>query len=87
MDLSRYDGKRICVLLKTEETTVPACGVAVYETDESLGGALRVALDSPEGVEGVDLFISESQWKGEITTESDLDCDFCFVPASEEESD
>jgi hypothetical protein len=90
VDLSQYHGKRICVLLHAAGRTVPACGLASYEQDDLLGGVLRIKLDSPAGSEVadvVDLLISESQWNGEITTECELDCDFCFIPASAPSSD
>lgn len=87
MDLRSYQGKRICILLPAGGKTVAACGIATYEEDDDLGGVLHITLDSPGGMSDVDVFISESQWKGQIVTDSDLDCDFCFVPDLDEEAD
>jgi hypothetical protein len=90
VDLSRYHGKRICILLDAVGRQVPACGLASYEQDDLLGRVLHIKLDRPAGSDAadvVDLFIAESQWNGEITTECDVDCDFCFIPASAPSSD
>jgi len=87
VDLSPYDGKRICVLVQAAGKVVPACGVASYEQDELLGAVLRIRVDSLKTDEEIDFFISEKEWKGEITTDPELDCDFCFLPPPAEPSD
>lgn len=81
---SRFDGRRVAVVLPLGPESRTFCGRAVYTTDSQLGNVLRIRPDGC-GEGDAEILISESEWEGLVVPDRLNECDFCFfqVPSDE----
>lgn len=77
MELSELNGRRIAVLLCTDEQRRVFKGTARYACDGCMGNALRIELDHVGGDDGNPAFVIHgSQWCGELLPDTEHGCDF-----------
>jgi hypothetical protein len=80
--LGAYEGKRVAVIVGFGGTVKPLCGLATYGDDPDLGRALKIHLDGDhQNSGGPEIFISESQWDGRVSSGAAYGCDICFTPS------
>jgi hypothetical protein len=77
---SRYDRKRIVLVLNNRGRPTLFRGTARCEQDSLLGCVLRIRLDAGADAGETDLLISEKEWSGRITPDPYYGCHYCFIP-------
>ena len=83
--LSRFHDKRIALILPIKGRNTACCGTACFGRDDLLGNVLRIRIDAAHGEannEGnPEILLSEHEWDGEISRDTEFGCDFCFRPS------
>ena len=80
VDLKRYDGVRIVVLLAGGGRQIPFYGMAQFERHETLGNVLRIQAD-PAEFGSPEVILAEEQWEGSIEPLDSPKAEYRFVPS------
>ena len=78
MNLKRYDGKRIALVMDVQGREVILCGTITIRRDAGQGQMLQVTIDQDEYFSsGSPVFlISEDRWRDQITSGILHDCTY-----------
>jgi hypothetical protein len=78
VDLSEYDGQRICVIFDQKRPRIVLQGTARFIQDDAVGNALNIQLDNDEPGQPV-LVISEEEWQGRIIPDFHYGCKYSLI--------
>lgn len=79
--LSQFHEKRIALILPIKGKNTTCCGTASFARDEFLGNVLRIRIDAAHGEGTPEILLSEQEWDGNITRDTEFGCDYCFRPS------
>jgi hypothetical protein len=79
--LSRFHDKRIALILPIQGASTACCGLAHFGRDELLGNVLKIRVDAAHGEGNPEILLSEHEWDGEISLDTEFGCDYCFRPS------
>jgi hypothetical protein len=80
VDLRPYHGKRIGLLISVGGAERLICGTANYAQVPTVGNVLRIVPDAAAANAFTDILLSESEWRGKITADTEHGCDYLFRP-------
>lgn len=80
--LAQFHDKRIAFVLPIKGHFAICCGAAHFGRDDYLGNVLRIRIDSAHGEGNPEILLSEREWDGEISRDTEYGCDYCFRPSS-----
>ena len=76
-DLSKFDGRRIAVVLNRAGCRTVLRGMGNCLQDDILGDSLRIAVENELG--NLEFFIAAKDWDGQIIPDFEHGCEFCIV--------